>query len=195
MITETLAAEELAVGRQVIGGGGPQEGSRSPVESPDLPQHLDELRVEQAARLGEYAAQPAAACVLQSAPIAPHAHAHPGGTHRDAEFAEELAKPGIGLVVVDDEPAVDRVTPAIRAGHVVGVRVTAEPVRRLEENDVMGAGEKVGSGQSGDSGPDDGYRGPPRAVDGARLPSADLAAVAGPLAYGSMSVNFRLGSV
>src|ERR1035441_10510547 len=136
----------------------PSRRRNSPVESPDLQQHADELRVEEAVRLGDDAAQPAAAGVLQPALLASHAHAHLGGTHLDAELAEELAQPGVGLVVVDDEPAVDGVTPAVRAGDVVGVRVTAEPVLRLEDSDAVGAREEVGSGQAGDSGPDDGNR-------------------------------------
>jgi methanogenic corrinoid protein MtbC1 len=159
VVTEPLALEELAVGRQVVVSG-PQEGSGPSVESLDLQQHADELRVEEAVRLGDYAAQPAAAGVLQPALLAPHAHAHLGATHLDAELAEELAQPGVALVV-DDGPAVGGVPPAVRAGDVVGVRVTAEPVLRLEDRDVVGTGKEVGSGQAGDSRPDDGKRRPP----------------------------------
>ena len=73
----------------------------------------------------------------------------------------------------------------------MGVRVAAEPVRRLEEDDVMGAGQQVGSGQSGDPGADDGYRWAPcdAAVPGS--PRGKLATV-GLLAWESMNINFRL---
>src|ERR1700748_1410794 len=127
VITESLPLTKLAVGRQVAVGGRPQEGGGSPVESPDLQQHADEPRIEEAARLGDNAAQAAAAGILQPALLAPHAHAHLGGTHLNVQLAEELAQPGVGHVVVDDEPAVDSVLTAIRAHYVARMRVTAEP--------------------------------------------------------------------
>jgi hypothetical protein len=161
VVTESLALEELAVGRQVVVSGCPQEGSGSSVESLDLQQHADELWVEEAVRLGDYAAQPAAAGILQPALLAPHAHAHLCGTHPDLELAEELAQPGVGLVVVDDEPAVDGVPPSVRVGDVVGVRVTAEPLLRFEEGDVVGAGQEIGRGEPGDPCPDHGNGRPP----------------------------------
>ena len=126
-----LPLQELAVGREVLVIRRAQEGQGTPVESPDLPQHPDEPRVDEAAWLGEYAAQPAAAGILQPALLAADAHAHLGGTHLDAQLAEELAQPGVGHVVVDDEPAVDSVLPAIGIRDVMGVRVTAEPVSPL----------------------------------------------------------------
>jgi hypothetical protein len=64
-------------------------------------------------------------------------------------------------VVVDDEPAVHGVLPAIGVRDVVGVRVATEPVLRLEKGDVMGPGEQVGSGQAGDPCADHGHRRPP----------------------------------
>src|SRR6185312_14288499 len=130
VVTESLPLEELTVGRQVAVSGRTQEGGCSSVESPDLQQHADEPRIEEAVRLGDNAAQAAAAGILQPAPLAPHAHAHLGGAHLDVQLAEELAQPGVSLVIVHDEPAVDSVTPAIRACDVVSVRVTAEPVLR-----------------------------------------------------------------
>src|SRR6201987_5633768 len=113
VVTESLPLEELAVGRQVAVSGRPQKGAGSPVESPDLQQHADEPRIEEAVRLGDYPTQPAAAGILQPALLAPHAHAHLGGTYLNGELAEELSQPRVGHVVVDDEPAVDGVTPAV----------------------------------------------------------------------------------
>ena len=162
---EPLPLQELAVGREVLVVGGAQEGQCAPVEPLDLPQHPDEPGVDEAAWLGEYAAQPAAAGILQPAPLAADAHAHLGGTHLHVQLAEEPAQPGVGHVVVDDEPAVDSVPPAIGIRDVVGVRVAAEPLLRLEEDDVVGAGEQVGGGQAGDPGADDGNR-RPRGVRG-----------------------------
>ena len=131
------------------------------MEPLDLPQHPDEPGVDEAAWLGEYAAYPAAAGILQPAPLAADAHAHLGGTHLDVQLAEEPAQPGVGHVVVDDEPAVDSVLPAIGVRDVVGVRVAAEPVLGLEEGDVVGAGEQVRRGQAGDPGADHGHGRPP----------------------------------
>ena len=195
VVTESLALEELAVGRQVVVSGRPQEGRGSPVESLDLQQHADELWVEEAVRLGDYAAQPAAAGILQPAPLAPHAHAHLGGTHPDLELAEELAQPGVGLVVVDDEPAVDGVPRAVRVGDVVGVRVTAEPVGRLEDGDVVGAGQEVGSGQAGDPCPDDGNGRPPCVRGCAVLLGRGAGGGHRAVSVEVHHVSFRLGSV
>ena len=62
---------------------------------------------------------------------------------------------------MDDEPAVDSVPTAIRISDVVGVRVAAEPVLGLEDGDVVGAGEQVRRGESGDPGADHGHGRPP----------------------------------
>ena len=156
-----------------------------------LTQHPEEPVVDEAAWLGEYAAQPAAAGILQPAPLTADAHAHLGRAHLHAELTEELAQPGVGHLIVDDEPAVDGVLPAIRAGDVVGVRVAAEPVLRLEKDDVVGAGEQVGRGEPGDPGADHGNRWPPcvrgRAVLLGAGPGGGRRAVSGEL----ININFR----
>ena len=158
---EPLPFQELAVGREVLLAGRAQEGQCAPVEPFDLPQHPDEPGVDEAAWLGEYAAYPAAAGILQPAPLAADAHAHLGGTHLDVQLAEEPAQPGVGHVVVDDEPAVDSVLTAIRVHYVVSMRVAAEPVLGLEDGDVVGAGEQVRRGETGDPGADHGHGRPP----------------------------------
>ena len=114
VVVEPLALQELAVGREVLVVGRAQERRCAPTEPPDLPEHPEEARVGESPRLGEHAAQPAAARVLQPAPFAADAHAHLGRAHFDVQLAEELAQPRVGHVVVDDEPAVDGVSPAIR---------------------------------------------------------------------------------
>ena len=147
---EPLARQELAVGREILVLARAQEGQRTPVEPGDLPQHPDEPRVDEAAWLGEDAAQAAAAGILQAAPIAANAHAHLGGPYLNVQLAEKLAQPGVRHVVVDDEPAVDSVPPAAGVADVMGMRVSPEPVLRLEQGDVVGAGKQVGGGKSGD---------------------------------------------
>src|ERR1700757_4268989 len=92
---EPLPLQELAVGREVLVVRRAQEGQGAPVEPFDLPQHPEKPGVDEAAWLGEYAAQPAAAGILQPAPLAADAHAHPGGAHLHVQLAEELAQPGI----------------------------------------------------------------------------------------------------
>ena len=169
-----------------------QEGQCAPVEPPDLPQHPEKPGVDEAAWLGEYAAQPAAAGILQPAPLAADAHAHLGGTHLHVQLAEELAQPGVGHVVVDDEPAVDSVPPAIGVSDVVGVRVAAEPVLRLEEGDVVGAGEQVGRGQAGDPGADHGNGRPPCVRGRAVLLGSRAGGGRRAVGVGAHHVNFRL---
>ena len=68
---------------------------------------------------------------------------------------------------MDDEPAVDSVPPAIRVRDAVAVRVATEPALRLEEDDVVGAGEQVRRGEPGDPGADHGHGRPPGAAGGA----------------------------
>ena len=157
-----------------------QEGRCPPMEPPDLPQHVEEPRIDEAASLAEHAAQPASAGILQPASLAADAHAHLGGAHLDVQLAEQLAQPRVGHVVVHDEPAVDRVLPAIGVGDIVGVRMAAEPVVCFEKDDVVGAGEQVGGGETGDPGADHGHGRPPDrnvcsvvrdAVPSAKLPS------------------------
>ncbi len=65
---------------------------------------------------------------------------------------------------MDDEPAIDSVLPAVEVGDVMSVRVAAEPVIRFEEGNVVGAGQQVGGGESGDSRSDHGHGRPPWAA-------------------------------
>ena len=192
---EPLPLQELAVGREVLVVGRAQKGRCAPVEPLDLPQHPEEPGADEAAGLGEYAAQPAAAGVLQPALLAADAHAHLGGPHLDVQLAEELAQPGVGHVVVDDEPAVDGVPSASRVGDIVGVRVAAEPVLGFEEGDVVGAGEQVGRGQAGDPRTDHGDGRPPGARGGAVLLGGGADGGRRIVGTGAHDVNFRLESV
>ncbi len=52
-----------------------------------------------------------------------------------------------------DEAGVDAHLVALGGAHLVGVRVTAEPVLRLEQHDTVGVAKQVGSGETGDPGP------------------------------------------
>ena len=154
---ESLARQELTVSREVLVLTRAQQGQCTPVEPGDLPQHPDEPRIGEAARLGEDAAQAVAAGIFQAAPIAANAHAHLGGPYLDVQFAEELAQPGVRHVVVDNEPAIDGVPPTAGVRDVMGMRVSAEPVLRFEQGDVVGAGKQIGGGQSGDPRADHGH--------------------------------------
>ncbi len=83
VVVKLLALQELAVGRQVLVVGRAQESCRALVEAPDLPEHLQEPRVDEAPWLGECAAKPPAAGILQRAALAADAQAHLGATHLD----------------------------------------------------------------------------------------------------------------
>ena len=80
--------------------------------------------------------------------------------------------------------------PAVRATDVMGMRVTAEPALRLEESDVVGTGEEVGSGRPETPAPmtpTDGRRAPAAAPgDGEAEPMADI----GPLVLASKMSTF-----
>ena len=120
------------------------------MEKLHLQQHSHKLRVQEAAWLGKHTPKTPPTGILQTTTLAPHAHAHLGRSHLHPELGEELAQPRVGPVVVDDETAVHRMLAAVGGGHVVGVCVTAEAVVRLEQRDVVGAAQQVGSGEPRD---------------------------------------------
>jgi len=117
--------------------------------------------IHQSATLAEHAADPASTCVLQTTSLAPHAHAHLGGAYLDIQFAEQLAQPRIGQVVVHDEGAADCELLTVRVDDIVRVRMAAEPLVGFEQDHRVCAREQVCSGVTGDPGADDGHRWPP----------------------------------
>lgn len=107
------------------------------MEPADLPQHVHEPWIHQSATLAEDAPDPASTCVLQTTSLAPDAHAHFGGAYLDMQFAEQLAQPRIGQVVVHDEGAVDGKLLAVGVDDIVRVRVAAKPLVCFEQDDVV----------------------------------------------------------
>ena len=69
---------------------------------------------------------------------------------------EEPEQVRVGALVVHDEPGVERGTPPVGGGDVVGVRVPAEPAVGLVQRDVVVPLEQVRGGQAGDAGADHG---------------------------------------
>ena len=100
------------------------------MEAPHLHEHAEEVQVERAARLCEQTPQATAAGVLEAAAVAAHAHAHLGAPDLHVELREELAQPGIGDVVENDEPAVNGMLPTVDVGDVVGVCMATEACPR-----------------------------------------------------------------
>ena len=78
------------------------------------------------------------------------------------------------------------------SGDVVGVRVAAEPVLRLEKGDVVGAGEQVGRGEPGDPGADHGHGRPPCVRGCAVLLGSGAGGGRRAVGAGVHDVNFRL---
>ena len=72
---------------------------------------------------------------------------------RHVEMGEQPGEQGIGVLVVDHEPGVDRDLAAGR-GHHDGVAVPADARIRLEHGDGMSATEQPSRGKSGDAGAD-----------------------------------------
>ena len=128
------------------------------MEPADLPQHVHEPWIYQSATLAAHAADPASTCVLQTTSVPPHTHAHFGGAYLDIQFAEQLAQPRIGQVVVHDEGAVDCALLAAGVDDIVRVRMAAKPLVCFEQDDVVCASEQVCSGETGAPGADDGHR-------------------------------------
>ena len=122
---------------------------------------MHEPWIHQSATLAEHAADPASTCVLQTTSLAPHAHAHFGGAYLDIQFAEQLAQPRIGQVVVHDEGAIDCELLTVGVDDIVRVRMAAEPLVGFEQDHRVCARKQVCSGETGDPGADDGHRWPP----------------------------------
>ena len=161
VLGEAADGEERAEGQVVDvvtrrGVGMSQQPLGGAVEALHLREQAQVGQVPGAARLGEQARDPAGAGVLQTAALAGDRHAHLGRLRGDAELAEQPQQVGVGLLVVHDEPTVDRHRPPGGAGDVVGVGVAPQAIVGLEEGDVVCPLQQVRGGQPSNSGADDG---------------------------------------
>jgi hypothetical protein len=152
---EAAVGEELTERGEVVRAGLGQVATGAAVEPFDLREHGQEPGARRAARLGEHSAGPPAAGVLQAAALAADAHAHLGRRDLDPELGEQLAKLGVGAVVVHDEAGVDADLGATAPRQVVGVGVPAEPVLAFVERDVVSPLEQVRGGEPGHPGAHD----------------------------------------
>src|SRR5680860_9082 len=96
-----------------------------------------------------------AAGVAETAALTRDAHAHLCGPGRHVELLEQAAEQGIGQVVENDEPRVDRCGRAVAHRDVMGVRMPADARVGLEERDVVGALQEVGGSETRHSATDD----------------------------------------
>src|SRR6185312_12274442 len=155
------------------------------MDAADLPQHVHEPWIHQSATLAEHAADPASTCVLQTTSLAPHAHAHLGGAYLDIKFAEQLAQPRIGQVVVHDEGAADCELLTVGVDDIVRVRMAAEPLVGFEQDHRVCAREQARSGETE-------IPAPTTATDG-RRPNVVLLFVRGSIA--KLPSNVCLGTL
>ena len=131
-------------------------------------QHAEEARVEQVAALREHGrpgwCRSIRACRRPAARRL-HRERHVGAARLHAQLGEQRDQARVGALVEDQEAGVDavrRVDVAVgaRQRDVDGVGVAAEVVAGLEQRDVGRVAQRVGGGQPGDAGADDGDRGP-----------------------------------
>lgn len=145
---EPAARGELSQGhlRRALGQGEQRPGG--PVEPGHLGQHPQVGAAEYGAGAGEQSGGAPGARVLETAPLAAHGHAHLRLLGVHLQFVEEPQEVRIRPPVVHDEPRVDAVCPAVRRAQVVGVRVTADALVRLQERHVVRFSQDVRGGQS-----------------------------------------------
>ncbi len=98
------ASIERAVDPRTVEG--PDRLTTTPVEASDVTQHAQMLGVEQPAWLRERTASVPG--VLEVAAFAPQGPRHVGRLRLDAELVEESHEQGVGRLVIDDEPRIDR---------------------------------------------------------------------------------------
>ncbi len=119
-----------------LGGSVPNGLSRLAVEAQDVRDHRVESRAHQIASLGEERAEGRAA-PLHAGPVAADAEAHVRGLAGHAETPQELAEERVVVLVVYDEPGVDRVSHTVGPFDLHRVDVPPDPVPRLEDRDLV----------------------------------------------------------
>ena len=123
------------------------------------PQHLRQHGRVAAAPVAQargQAGQAAVPGVAEPAARARHRHAHLRALDGHAKLAEEPGEQRVRAPVVHDEAGVEEDIRAVGAGQLVGVRVPAEPVRAVEEHDIVAASEHVAGREAGDAAAHDG---------------------------------------
>ena len=123
------------------------------------PQHLRQHGRVAAAAVAQargQAGQAAVPGVAEPAARARHRHAHLRALDGHAKLAEEPGEQRVRAPVVHDEAGVEEDIRAVGAGQLVSVRVPAEPVRAVEEHDIVAASEDVAGREAGDAAAHDG---------------------------------------
>ena len=133
---------------------GRRAAARGAVEAHVVGHHRQEARPGEVRRLGEQAAE-AARGVLEVLGLGADREAHVGRLARDRELVEQRLEARVVAVVEDDEAGVDV------PGRIVGVdpdrvRVPADVVARLVDDDLVLGVQEMGGGQPRDARSDDG---------------------------------------
>ena len=131
-----------------------QQCRRFAIEPEQVAQHAPESRRHQIAPLAEQAIE-IGGVVLQAAGLVAHGETHRGRLGRDVEFREQRVQQRIVLGIVDDEAGVDRMATSVQLD-IVGVRVAAQIIVRLEQHDLMVPGQQPRRCEAGDAGSDNG---------------------------------------
>ena len=148
---EALVVQEGAQRALVAGVG--EQGARRAVEAHVVGHHAQEARPREVRRLGDQPAR-AARGVLEVLVLRADREAHVGRLARDAELVEQRLEARVVAVVEDDEAGVD-----VPCG-VVGVdadrvRVPADVIAGLVDDDLVLGVQQMGSRQARDARPDD----------------------------------------
>ena len=130
-------------------------GQRRAVEHRDVAEHAPERRPDRVRRLRQHGPE-AAAPVFDRPAVDGDRERHAALAHGHAEMLEEAAKVGIVHAVEHDEAGVDGHLPAAGPDHE-GPRVTAQPVRRLEQHHIVGARKEPRGAEAGNARPHDRY--------------------------------------
>lgn len=144
---ETFALQKSAERRLVCIIASSHEYVGASMKAANLEEEAPEGDVKDSLWLSENSRKAASSDKGQTALSASNAHAHFGWMHLDAEFSEEAAQEGIGLVVVNDETAIYLQWFLAIPGQGVGMGVATKTVVGFKEGHLVGPGKKVCSGE------------------------------------------------
>ena len=157
MVAKSLAVTargQIFAEAQMILVDAPSVARSAPVEARNIRQHAPEPGTDEVRRLAEQAEE-IGARVFDPGVIQRDGEGHVGWLCLDPESLQEFDKVGICFGIVDDEAGVDG-NVALIQGNENRVRMSADPVGFLVDDDVVASAQEPCGGKTGHSGAHDG---------------------------------------
>ena len=154
MVAESLAVtarrQIFAEAQMILVDAAGVEG-RAAVESRKIGQHAPEPGTHDVRRLAEQAEEVGAG-VFDLRVVKGDREGHVGGLRLDVKRLQQFDEIGICSRIEDDEARVDR-NLTLRNGRENRIRMSADPIRLLVDDDVVAPGEQPCGGEAGHAGP------------------------------------------